>query len=59
MDLSQTKVDKSKFHLLKQLHNKLPNPEKREHAMEKLTESMDTKKQVEKDQNQNISAAGL
>lgn len=59
MDLSQTKVDESKFHLLKQLHNKLPNPEKREQAMEKLTESMDTKKQVEKDQNKNISAAGL
>ncbi|HAU1295208.1 TPA: lpg2239 family Dot/Icm T4SS effector [Legionella pneumophila] len=59
MDLSQTKVDESKFHLLKQLHNKLPNPEKREHAMEKLTECMDSKKQVEKDQKQNISAAGL
>lgn len=58
-DLSQTKVDKSEIHLLKQLHNKLPNPEKREHAMEKLTEYMDSKKHIEKDQNQNISTAGL
>ncbi|HAT9490287.1 TPA: hypothetical protein JBD00_03510, partial [Legionella pneumophila subsp. pneumophila] len=58
-DLSQTKVDKSEIHLLKQLHNKLPNPEKREHAMEKLTEYMDSTEKVEKDQNQNISTAGL
>ncbi|GAN30692.1 hypothetical protein lpymt_02303 [Legionella pneumophila] len=58
-ELSQTEIDKPNIHLLKQLHNKLPNPEKREHAMEKLTEYMDSKKQVEKDQNQNISTAGL
>ncbi|HAT8860174.1 TPA: hypothetical protein JBE16_13910 [Legionella pneumophila subsp. pneumophila] len=58
-ELSQTKIDKPNIHLLKQLHNKLPNPEKREHALEKLTESMDSKEKVEKDQNQNISTAGL
>lgn len=58
-ELSQTEIDKPNIHLLKQLHNKLPNPEKKEHAMEKLTEYMDSKKQVEKDQNQNISTAGL
>lgn len=58
-ELDQTEIDKSNFHLLKQLHNKLPNPEKREHAMEKLTECMNSKKYIEKDQNQSTLAGGL